>query len=249
MLTNTPCQGQMIYLANGKTYSKLDLSQAYQQMVLDEESAECLTINTHLGLYQYTRLPFGVASAPAMLQRAMDMILQGIEGVICYIDDILVTGSTDEEWLERVLQRLQEYERRVKKSKCEFCQPAVEYLGHQVDADGLHTVPSKVAATIQAPEPENEQQLRSILGLLNYYSKFIPNLATILHPLNQLLRKEVRWEWTWECADAFQRAKDTLVSSQVLAQYDPKLLIKLAADASCLRDSCCFFFFFFFFCL
>ena len=222
-------------LANGKTYSKLDLSQAYQQMVLDEGSAKCLTINTHLGLYQYTRLPFGVASAPAMFQRAMDMILQGIEGVICYIDDILVTGPTDEEHLERlerVLQRLQEYELRVKRSKCNFCQPAVEYLGHQVDADGLHTLPSKVAAIVQAPEPENEQQLRSFLGLLNYYSKFISDLATILHPLNQLLRKEVRWEWTRECAEAFQRAKDSLVSSQVLAHYDPKLPIKLAADAS-----------------
>ena len=194
-------------LANGKTYSKLDLSQAYQQMVLNEELAECLTINTHLGLYQYTRLPFGVASAPAMFQRAMDMILQGVEGVFCYIDDILMMGSTDEEHVERlekVLQRLQEYELRVKKSKCEFCQPLVEYLGHQVDADGLHTVSSKVAAIVQAPEPENEQQLRSFLGHLNYYSKFILNLATILHQLNQLLRKEVCWEWTQECADAFE---------------------------------------------
>ena len=140
-------------LANGKTYSKLDLSQAYQQMVLDEESAKCLTINTHLGLYQYTRLPFGVASAPAMFQRAMDMILQGLDGVICYIDDILVTGSTDKEHLERleeVLKRLKEYGLRVKKNKCHFCQPLVEYLGHQVDADGLHTLPSKVAAIVQS---------------------------------------------------------------------------------------------------
>ena len=70
------------------------------------------------------------------------------------------------------------------------------------------------------------------MGLLNYYSRFISNLATILHPLNQLLRKEVRLEWTRECADAFQRAKDTLVSSQVLAHYNPKLPIKLAPDAS-----------------
>ena len=67
-------------LANGETFSKLDLSQAYQQMVLDDESPKCLTINTHLGLFQYTRLPFGVASAPAMFRRAMDMILQGIDG-------------------------------------------------------------------------------------------------------------------------------------------------------------------------
>ena len=222
-------------LANGKNFSKLDLSQAYQQMVLDEKSAQCLTINTHLGLFQYTRLPFGVASAPAMFQRAMDVILQGVNGVICYIDDILVTGSTDEEHLERleeVLKRLKEYGLRVKRSKCDFFQRKVEYLGHQVDADGLHTLPSKVAAVVNAPEPENEQQLHSFLGLLNYYSKFIPNLATMIHPLNRLLRQDVHWEWTQECARAFQQAKESLVSSQVLAHYDTSLPIKLAADAS-----------------
>lgn len=80
-------------LAKGKVFSKLDLSQAYQQMLLESNSEKSLTINTHLGLYQYTRLPFGVASAPAMFQRAMDIILAGIPGVICYIDDILVRES------------------------------------------------------------------------------------------------------------------------------------------------------------
>ena len=163
------------------------------------------------------------------------MILQGIDGVICYIDDILVTGSTDDEHLERleeVLKRVKEYGLRVKKNKCEFLQPLVEYLGHQVDADGLHTLPSKVSAIVQAPEPENEQQLMSFLGLLNYYAKFISNLATVIHPLNRFLRQDVRWEWTKECAKAFQQAKQSLVSSKVLAHYDAKLPIKLAADAS-----------------
>ena len=166
------------------------------------------------------------------------MILQGSDGVICYIDDILVTGSTDEEHLERleeVLKRLKEYRLKVKKSKYDFCQQLVKYLGHQVDADGLHMLLSKVAAIVQVLEPENKQQLRSFLGLLNYYSKFIPNLATILHPLNQLLRKDVHWEWTQECANAFQQAKGSLVSSKVLAHYDPKLPIRLAADTSAYR--------------
>ena len=99
-------------VANGRVFSKLDLSQAYQQMLLDEESKKYVTINTHLGLYQYTSLPIGVASAPAMFQKAMDMILQGLPGVICYIDDILVSGRTEEEQffrLEEVLKRLKNY--------------------------------------------------------------------------------------------------------------------------------------------
>ena len=89
-------------VANGRVFSKLDLSQAYQQMLLDEESKKYVTINTHLGLYQYTRLPLGVASAPAMFQKAMDMILQRLPGVICYIDDILVSGRTEEEQFFRL---------------------------------------------------------------------------------------------------------------------------------------------------
>ena len=141
-------------LANGKAFTKIDLSQAYQQLQLEESSAQYLTINTPMGLYQYTRLPFGVALAPAIFQRAMDMILQGVDG---YIDDILVTGVTDEQHLERleeVLKRLKTNGLRVKREKCAFFQNSVEYLGHLVDAAGLHTLPSKVEAILQAPDPK-----------------------------------------------------------------------------------------------
>ena len=222
-------------VANGKVFSKLDLSQAYQQMLLNSESEKYLTINTHLGLYQYTRLPFGVASAPAMFQRAMDIILQGIPSVVCYIDDILVSGDTEEQHLDRleqVLKRLHEYGLRLKMKKCDFLKPSVEYLGHGVDKHGLHALPSKVKAIVEAPEPRNVQELRSFLGLLNHYSKFIQNLSSIIHPLNQLLQHDVTWKWSDDCAKAFKRAKESLVSSQVLAHYNPKLLIKMAADAS-----------------
>ena len=91
-------------LAGGKRFSKLDLSQAYQQLVLNDESKQYTTINTHRGLYQYTRLPFGVASAPALFQKIMDTILQGIPHVICYIDDILVTGANQEDHLRNLAE-------------------------------------------------------------------------------------------------------------------------------------------------
>ena len=108
----------------------------------------------------------------------------------------------------------------------------MDYLGHTIDAEGLHATTSKVQAIVQAPVPENQQQLRSFLGLINYYGKFMPNLATILKPLNSLLQKHRQWEWTTECQQAFQTAKDTLISSQVLMHYDPTKPITLAADAS-----------------
>ena len=138
-------------LAGGNKFSKLDLSQAYQQFALDEQSTTYVTINTHKGLYRYKRLPFGVASAPALFQKLMDTVLQGIPHVICYIDDILVTGVNDGEHLSTlatVLQRLQQYGFRMKQTKCEFLKPSVEYLGHLIDDEGLHAMPTQTLSGI-----------------------------------------------------------------------------------------------------
>ena len=203
--------------------------------MLDDESRPYVTINTHRGLYRYTRLPYGIASAPAIFQRVMDTILQGLPGVIYYIDDILVTGANDAEHLknlEAVLKRLRQYGIHLKRPKCNFLRPCVEYLGHLIDSQGLRATKSKVEAIVNAPIPQNVQQLRSFLGLLNYYGKFIPNLASIIHPLNALLRNDCKWKWSKECMEAFNRAKEILVSSDVLVHYDPKLPIKVAGDAS-----------------
>ena len=222
-------------LAGGKTFSKLDLSQAYQQLRLDEESAKYVTVNTHRGLYRYNRLPFGIASAPALFQKLMDTVLQGIPHVICYIDDILVTGVNNADHLRNlasVLQQLKHYGFRLKKNKCEFLMSSVEYLGHRIDAEGLHAMPSKLQAIVQAPAPKNVQELRSFLGLLNYYGKFIPNLASLIQPLNNLLQHKRKWKWTTACNNAFQQAKEELSSSQVLVHYDPALPLTLAGDAS-----------------
>ena len=114
-----------------KKFSKLDLSHAYQQVLLDEESRDYVTINTHLGLYRYTRLPFGVAAAPAIFQHTMDQVLQGIDGVGYILDDILITGKDDAEHkrnLEATLQRLDDSDIKLKRSKCSFMQDEVEYF-------------------------------------------------------------------------------------------------------------------------
>ena len=115
-------------LAGGKYFSMLDLSHAYNQVVLNDDARHFLTINTHRGLYRYTRLPFGVASAPSVFQKATDQILQGIDDILCYLDDILVSGKTEKEHLEnlqKVFQRLQEHGLHVKKSKCSFMKTSV----------------------------------------------------------------------------------------------------------------------------
>ena len=194
-----------------------------------------MTINTHKGLYQYNRLPFGIASAPAIFQQTMEKILQGLPGVTVYIDDILVTGRNDEEHLEtleKVLSRLQEYGLRLKREKCYFMQPSVEYLGYIVDKDGLHATPAKIEAITKAPKPRNVQELRSFLGFVNYYGKFIHQLSTLIQPLNHLLCQNVPWKWCKDCQKAFVALKEQLASSDVLVHYDPDLPLKLDCDAS-----------------
>ena len=145
----------------------MDLSQAYLQVELDNESRKLVTINTHQGLFLYTRVPFGIASAPALFQKIMDTLLQGIPNTICYLDDILATGKTDKEHLqnlEEVFKCLQQNGLRVKPKKCKFMKPSVEYLGHQIDASGIHNTTKKVKAILQAPRPRDVVKLRSFLG-------------------------------------------------------------------------------------
>ena len=126
-------------LAQGEKFTKLDMSQAYQQLVLDEESHKYVVINTHKGLFQYTRLPFGIFSDPAIFQRVMEGLLQGMPHVSVYLNDILITGKNDVEhlaMLEAVLSRFEDAGLHLKCSKCVFMAPSVEYLGHTIDAEG-----------------------------------------------------------------------------------------------------------------
>ena len=183
-------------LGKGKFFSKLELSHAYQQLPLDSESKNYAVINTHKGLFRYTRLPFGVASAPGIFQRVMEGVLQGIEGVAVYLDDILIAAPTEETHLrilDEVLGRLEQAGLRAKRSKCAFMRPSVTYLGHMIDANGLHPLTDRVRALEEAPTPTSVTELKSYLGILSYYSKFLPNMSTVLHPLYALLRKQARW--------------------------------------------------------
>ncbi|KAI7789894.1 hypothetical protein IRJ41_014004, partial [Triplophysa rosa] len=222
-------------LAGGKVFSKIDLSFAYQQLELDETSQQYLTINTHKGLFKYHRLAYGISTAPAIFQHTMDQMLQGLPHVVCFMDDILVSAPTVDEHLivlDKVLSRLQQYGVRVKKAKCEFLCSSVEYLGFKIDEKGVHPMESKVDAIVKAPAPENVTELRSFLGLLNYYGKFVPHLSTLLHPLHRLLQANEKWQWSVHCEQAFNACKQRLLQSKWLAHYDPKTPLRLACDAS-----------------
>ena len=152
-------------------------------------------INTHKGLFQYKCLPCGVSSAPAQFQRIMRSLLQGIQSTVVYFDDILVTGDTAAESFQnlgQVLERLDKAGTRLKKEKCTFGAGEVVFLCHSINRFRIKPLDEKVEALVQAKLPENVQQLKAYLGLLNYYGHFLRDLSEELHPLHKLLQKRVR---------------------------------------------------------
>ncbi len=228
-------------LAHGQYFSKIDLTSAYQQLELTEESKEKLTINTPHGLYQYERLAFGVSTAPNIFQCVMDQVLHGIDGVCCYLDDILISTDSYEkhvEVLEMVLQRLSKHNILAKKSKCEFAVPEVIYLGHRISGRGIQPTEEKIEAIGQSKTPGNVSELRTFLGMVTYYQKFIPNLSNTCAPLYELLNKKKVWYWSKDCEDAVKKLKGTLTSETVLVHYDPNKELMIATDASPVGVGC-----------
>ncbi|XP_062715253.1 uncharacterized protein K02A2.6-like [Aedes albopictus] len=230
-------------VAGGEKFSKIDLTQAYLQLEVEEGDQEVLTLNTHKGLYRPTRLMYGIASAPAIWQRLMEQILNGIPGVTVFLDDIRITGPNDRvhmQRLEEVLKRLSSYNMRINLEKCQFFANEIEYCGYLINKSGIHKVKKKITAIQNMPVPENKDQVRSFVGLVNYYGRFFPNLSSTLYPLNNLLKSDVRFVWSKQCEEAFLKVKLEMQSNTFLVHYDPTLGARhyptlplvLATDAS-----------------
>ncbi|CAH8448460.1 unnamed protein product [Schistosoma curassoni] len=222
-------------LNGGKLFAKLDLSEAYLQIPVADESKNLLTINTHKGLFRYNRLPFGVKTAPSIFQQIMDTMLQDVSGAAAYLDDIIIMGVDRldlEKKLDHVLTRIAEYGLRLRPEKCDFCMQKVRYLGFIIDKDGRRPDPENTQAVKTMPRPTDVPTLRSFLGLVSHYGAFIPNLHQLRAPLNNLLVKNVKWSWSATCQAAFDEIKKVLVSDLLLTHYDPSLPIVVASDAS-----------------
>ena len=221
-------------LSNGKIFTKLDANSGFWQLPLDEESRLLTSFITPFGRYYFNRLPFGISSAPEIFQRAMSRMLEGLDGITCHMDDILIQGATQSEHDTRVravLQRLRE-EGLTLNDKCEFSKREIRFLGHIVNSSGIRADGRKITAITQFPTPTTVTELQRLMGMVNQLGKFIPHLADVTEPMRQLLRKDTQWFWDTSQQIYFQDVKDLLVSMQILAHYNPKLPTVIAADAS-----------------
>nr|KAG5696632.1 hypothetical protein BaRGS_034093 [Batillaria attramentaria] len=221
-------------LGGGFGYTKIDLADAYNQIKLAPESQRRLALSTHRGVLLQQRLPFGIKSAPGYFQEIMENLTSDLPGVAVFQDDILTSGKDAKDHLsnlERLLTRLNDKGLRCRREKCLFAQPSVEYLGHTLSAEGI-SKGSKVEAVLKMPPPSDVSSLKSFLGSVQFYGKFIPNLATMAEPLYRLTKKASPWKWGEEEQAAFEQLKQVLSSDQVLVHFDPEKPVGLACDAS-----------------
>ncbi|XP_053667902.1 uncharacterized protein K02A2.6-like [Anopheles marshallii] len=222
-------------LTNSAMFSQIDLTDAFLQVEVEQECRELLTVNTHRGLYAYNRLPPGVKVAPGAFQQLMETMLAGIKDVAVYLDDIVIGGADEHTHmmnLRAVLAKLREYGFKIRPEKCKFLQKQIKYLGHILDREGQRPDPAKIEAIVNMPTPKNPSEVRSFLGAMNYYGKFVPQMRNLRYPLDDLLKKDGHWQWSPECQQAFETFKRILTSDLLLTYYDPRKPIIVAADAS-----------------
>ena len=220
-------------LSGAVVFSKLDANSGFWQIPLSEGSRYLTTFITPFGRYFFNKLPFGICSAPEYFQRKMSQILDGIEGVQCHMDDMLVYGRNKEEHDDRlikVLHRIQDAGITLNKDKCEFHKDQLIFLGHVIDKRGISPDPCKTKAIIEMASPKT-MEVRRFLGMVNQMGKS-PNIASLSKPLRDLLGKKQVWNWSPFQEMAFQRIKMELTNTTVLAPYDVHAETKITADAS-----------------
>ena len=222
-------------LRGAEVYSTLDLTKAYHQLELHPDVRNMTAFATHDAVYRFKRCPLGMSSVPGAFQRVMATVLKGVQGVQSYLDDLIVFGATVQEHdqaLATVLQKLKACNIQLNMEKCKLRQSSVSYLGLLVSKEGLKVDPDRIRSVAEAVAPTSREELQSFLGLAGYYAKFVPDFATVVEPLRQLLRGCQAFQWSDDANRAFEEVKQRIVQSGPLTPFDPNLPTLVTTDAS-----------------
>ncbi|XP_058803777.1 uncharacterized protein K02A2.6-like [Phymastichus coffea] len=215
--------------------ARIDCAWAYIQLPVDEATADLLTINTPRGLYRVKRMLFGIAAAPAIWQECMNFLFRSVKGVCVFQDDLRLAARSLSELItliHTVLKILDDHNIKINLKKCSFCDEEICYCGHIINAKGIHKDLAKFEAVSNMPQPQNVSELRTYIGMIMYYGRFIKNASTLLAPLYNLLKKNCKFVWSKECQTAFVSTKTAFTSDTCLTFFDPSRPLILATDAS-----------------
>ena len=224
-------------VSGSQYFTSLDLTSGYHQILISEEDRQKTAFRTPFGHFQFKVLIEGLTNAPATFQTVMNSIFAPYlrKFVVVYLDDILIFSKSEAEHqahVRMVLEVLQREKFYVTKAKSRFAQTEIQYLGHVVNAQGIRPDPKKVSAVQSWPVPQNVHDVRSFLGLCNYFRKFISHYSSIAVPLTNLTKKSVGWNWTGRCQDAFEKLKRSLVEAPLLRTPDEAKPYDVITDAS-----------------
>lgn len=231
------------HFSKAKYFSTLDLNNAYGQIALTERSKKLTAFITPFALYQYKRIPNGISSGAQVLSSLMEKIFGDLrfKNVYFYLDDLIVYTETLESHLEvlrEVFNRLRSAGLTVNPTKVSFCVPKISFLGHIVSHNSISIDPDRTKAIVNSPVPKRVKDIQRFIGLLNFYHKFIPDLATIAAPLNALRKKDVKFIWSTECQQAFDKLKMIITQPPVLKIADFNRRFVLETDASSVGIGC-----------
>lgn len=218
-------------------FSTLDLASGYHQIEVEKKDRQKTAFSTQNGHFEFLRMPFGLKTAPATFQRTMDNVLRGLQGLHCmvYLDDIIIYSNSLNEHLEKlrtIFDRLRATNLKIQLDKSEFLRKEVLYLGHTITKDGLKPNNDKIDAVLKYPLPKTTTEIKSFLGLVGYYRKFIKDFAKITQPLTACLKKRNGIVIDQKYIDAFNKCKELLTHSPLLQYPDYDKPFVLTTDAS-----------------